>query len=73
MIADLYMRYALLSKFLFIITRISLSRSKITRIIIMLFIIFMQNLYEKFYNKKKRVIFILNKILDFSIKQHTIR
>ena len=40
---------------------------------IMLFIIFMQNLYEKFYDKKKRVIFTLSKILNFSIKQHAIR
>ena len=43
-IVDLYMRYVSLSKSSF---------NKITRIIIMLFVIFMQNLYEKFYNKKK--------------------
>ena len=49
-VADLYIRYALLSKFQV--------RSKITRIIIMLFIIFMQNLYKKkFHNKEKSVIF----------------
>ena len=34
----------------------------------MLFVIFMQNFYKKFYNKKKRVIFTLSKIFDFSIK-----
>ena len=49
------MRYVLLSKLQ--------TRNKIIRIIIMLFIIFMQNFYEKFYNKKKRVIFILVKFL----------
>ena len=42
------MRYALLNKLSLIITRI----------VIILFIIFMQNLYEKFYNKKKLIIFI---------------
>ena len=63
-IVNLYMRYALLNKFLF---------NKITRIIIMFFVIFMQNLYEKFYNKKKRIIFTLNKTLNFSIKQYAIR
>ena len=46
-IADLYMRYVSLSKPSFIIIRI----------IIMLSIMFMQNLYKKFYNKKKLVIF----------------
>ena len=60
-IVNLYIRYALLSKFIVI------------RIIIMLFIIFIQNLYKKFYNKKKRVIFISNKIFDFSIKQYATR
>ena len=39
----------------------------------MLFIIFMQNFYEKFYNKKKSIIFILNKIINFSIKQYATR
>ena len=32
----------------------------------------MQNLYEKFYNKDKQIIFISNKILDFLIKQYAI-
>ena len=63
-IVDLYMRYTSLNKPLF---------NKITRIIIVFFIIFMQNLYEKFHNKKKRIIFIINKILNFSIKQYAIR
>ena len=58
------MRYISLSKFQ--------ARNKITRIIIILLIIFMQNLYEKFY-KKKRVILTSSKILHFSIKQYTIR
>ena len=47
-VANLYMRYALLSKPSF----------TITRIIIMLSIIFIQNLYKKFHNKKKLIIFI---------------
>ena len=51
------MRYTLLNKIRFIITRFT----------IILFIIFMQNLYEKFYNKKKLINFLLNKIFDFSI------
>ena len=51
----------------------SLSKPIITRIIIMLSVIFMQNLYEKFYNKKKPVILISNKTLDSSIKQYAIR
>ena len=51
-IVDLYIRYVLLSKPLC---------NKVTRIIIMLFIMFMQNLYEKFRNKKKRVILTSNK------------
>lgn len=57
-VANLYMRYTSLSK----------SR-RIKNLITILFIIFMQNLYEKFYNKKKRVIFTLNKILYFSANQ----
>ena len=52
------MRYILLSKFQ--------ARSKITRIITVFFIIFIQDLYEKFYNKKKRVILTSSKILNFS-------
>ena len=58
MIVDLYMRYASLSKPSFIITRI----------IIVLSIMFIQNLYEKFYDKKKLIIFT-NK----PFKQHAIR
>ena len=51
------MRYTLLNKIRFIITRFT----------IIFFIIFMQNLYEKFYNNKKLINFLLNKIFDFSI------
>ena len=54
MVADLYIRYALLSKPSF---------NKITRIIIMLFIMFMQNLYEKFYNKEKSISFTSSKTI----------
>ena len=64
-IADLYIRYVSLSK--------SQTRNKITRIMIVFLIMFMQNLYKKFYDKKKWVILTLSKILDFSIKQHTTR
>ena len=59
-IVDLYMRYALLNKFLF----------TITRIMIVLFIIFMQNLYEKFYNKKKLTIFINKPFKQYAIRQN---
>ena len=55
-IANLYIRYALLSKF---------QRIIIIYIINILFIIFIQNLYKRF-NKKKLIIFILSKINDFS-------
>ena len=61
-IVNLYMRYISLSKFRYIIN-----------LIIILFIFIIQNLYEKFHNKKKRIIFILNKILNSSIKQYTTR
>ena len=63
-IVDLYMRYASLSRFSF---------NKITRIMIVFLIMFMQDLYEKFQNKEKRVILTLSKILDSPIKQHAIR
>ena len=76
-IVDLYMRYASLSKPLFIITRISLNkpqaRNKVTRIMIVLSVIFMQNLYEKFHNKKKRVIPTSNRILNSPTKQYATR
>ena len=55
-IADLYIRYALLNK----------SRYN-ANFKIVLFILTIQDLYEKFYNKKKLIIFILNKIFNFSI------
>ena len=58
-IANFYMRYALLSKFQVY--------NKIIYIINVLFIIFMQNFYKKIYNKKKLIIFTLNKIFNFSI------
>ena len=64
-IADLYMLYALLNK-----PRV---RNKIIRIIIVLFIIFMQNLYKKFYDNEKLIIFTSNKTLDSPIKQHATR
>ena len=60
-IADLYIRYAPLSKFQI--------RNKVTRIITILFIISMQNLYEKFHNKEKLIIFTSNK----PFKQHATR
>ena len=60
-VADLYMRYALLNRSSFIITRI----------MIILFIMFMQDLYEKFHDKEKRV--ISNKTLDSPTKQHATR
>ena len=63
-IADLHMRYNSLNKPSF---------NKVTRIIIMLSIIFMQNLYENFYDKKKRVSFTSNKTLNSPIKQYTTR
>ena len=59
------MRYILLSKFQ--------TRNKITRIIIIFLIFTIWNLYEKFHDKKNRIIFILNKIFNFSIKQHATR
>ncbi|CAF9916932.1 MAG: hypothetical protein ALECFALPRED_010915 [Alectoria fallacina] len=62
-VADLYMRYALLSKPSFIITRI----------VTVLFIMFMQNLYEKFYDKEKPIIFTSSKTFDSPIKQHATR
>ena len=43
-VVNLYIRYASLSKPSF---------NKVTRIIIVFFVMFMQNRYEKFYNKKK--------------------
>ena len=55
-IADLYMRYASSSKLQ--------ARSKITRIITVLPIMFIQDLYKKFHNKKKRVILTSSKTLD---------
>ena len=48
-------------------------RFTITRIRSVLLIMFMQNLYEKFHNKKKRVIPASNKTFDSLIKQHTTR
>ena len=57
------MRYAL-----FKYINLTHFKSIIIRIKNMLFIIFMQNLYEKFYDKKKRVIFASNKIFDSSTK-----
>ena len=47
---------------------ISLNKSRL--IIKMLFIIFIQNLYKRF--NKKKIIFISNKIFDFSINQNII-
>ena len=64
-IVNLYMRYVSLSIFQ--------AHNKITHIIIILFIIFMQDLYEKFHNKKKSIIFTSNKTFDSSIKQHATR
>ena len=55
------MRYAPLSKLQ--------TRNKVTRITTVLFIIFMQNLYEKFHDKKKLIIFISTKLF----KQHATR
>ena len=63
-IADLYIRYVSLNRPSF---------NKVTRIMTMLFVMFMQDLYEKFYDKKKRVILTLSKTLDSPIKQYTIR
>ena len=60
-IANLYTRYALLNKFIIIYI-----------IIIVLYIIFMQNLYKMFYNKKKSIIFTLNKIFNFLINYNMI-
>ena len=60
-IANLYIRYALLNKPPF----------TSTHIITIFSIIFMQNLYEKFYDKKKRI--ISNKILNSPLKQHATR
>ena len=62
-IADLYMRYASLSR----------PPSKITRIMTVLPTMFMQDLYEKFHDKKKRVIPTSSKTLDSPIKQHATR
>ena len=64
-IVDLYMRYILLSK--------SQAHNKITRIIIIFFIIFMQDFYKKFHNKNKSIILTSNKIFDFPTKQHATR
>ena len=64
------MRYASLSRPSFTITRTSLNkpqaRSKATRIMTVFPTMYMQNLYEKFYNKEKRVI-------PTSSKQHATR
>ena len=59
-VIDLYIRFVSLSK----------SSFTITRIIIMLFIIFMQNLYEKFYNKKKLVMFTNKSFKQYAIRQN---
>ena len=56
------MRYVLLSK--------SQTRKKIIRIMIILFIIFMQDLYEKFYNKEKIIIFTSNKFKQHATRQN---
>ena len=62
-IVDLYMHYA---SFKFI--KSTYFKFTITRfMIIMLSIIFMQDLYEKFYNKKKLIILTSSKIFNFSI------
>ena len=42
----------------------------ITRIMIILFIIFMQNLYKKFHDKKKSIILTSNRILNSLINQN---
>ena len=64
-IVDLYMRYVSLSK--------PQARSKTTHIMIVLPIMFMQDLYKKFHDKEKPVIPTPNKILDSPIKQHATR
>ena len=67
-IADLYMRYAPLKSI-----KSTHFRFTITRIMIVLPIMFMQNLYEKFYNKKKLIIPTSSKTLNSPIKQYATR
>ena len=64
-IADLYMRYAPLSKLQ--------ARNKATRIMIILPTMSMQDLYKKFHDKEKPIIPIPNKTLDSPTKQHATR
>ena len=61
-VADLYMRYAPLSR-----------PRRITNSVTVLFIMSMQDLYEKFHDKEKRVIPASSKTLDSPIKQHATR
>ncbi|CAF9943623.1 MAG: hypothetical protein ALECFALPRED_000801, partial [Alectoria fallacina] len=62
-VADLYMRYAPLSR----------PPSTTTRTITVLPTMSMQDLYEKFHDKEKRVIPTSSKTLDSPIKQHSTR
>ena len=63
-IADLYMRYAPLSK---------PPSNKATRIMTVLPVMSMQDLYEKFHDKEKRVIPTPSGTLDSPTKQHATR
>ena len=51
----------------------SLSKSAVTRIMIVISAMFIQDLYEKYYDKKKRVILTSSRTLDSSTKQHATR
>ena len=64
-VADLYMRYASLSK--------PQARSKITRTMTVLPTMSIQNLYEKFHGKEKRIIPTPSRTLDSPTKQHATR